>query len=47
MFNISELISDLIYTVPAIFIALSCHEFGHAYAAYKNGRSVTERKMDD
>lgn len=37
MFNISELISDLIYTVPAIFIALSCHEFGHAYAAYKMG----------
>lgn len=37
MFNISELISDLIYTVPAIFIALSCHEFGHAYAVYKMG----------
>lgn len=37
MLNINEIISNLIYTVPAIFIALSFHEFGHAYVAYKMG----------
>lgn len=37
MLNINEIVSNLIYTVPAIFIALSFHEFGHAYVAYKMG----------
>ncbi|MCH5278478.1 MAG: site-2 protease family protein [Christensenellaceae bacterium] len=32
-----EWLQELIYTLPAIIIALSFHEFGHAYAAYKMG----------
>ena len=35
--NISSLIQDLIYLLPAIMIALSIHEFAHAFVAYKLG----------
>lgn len=30
-------LQELIYTLPAIIVALSFHEFGHAYAAYRMG----------
>ncbi len=30
-------VENLLYTLPAVLISLSFHEFGHAYAAYKNG----------
>lgn len=32
-----DFIESLLYTLPAVLISLSFHEFGHAYAAYKNG----------
>ncbi|MDO5110892.1 MAG: site-2 protease family protein [Clostridia bacterium] len=32
-----ELLSDAIYLVPAILVALSAHEWAHAFAAYKLG----------
>ena len=35
--NISSLIQALIYLLPAIMIALSIHEFAHAFVAYKLG----------
>lgn len=35
--SIDSLISSLIYVLPAVIIALSFHEFGHAYVANLNG----------
>lgn len=37
MLNIHSLLEELIYTLPAIAIALAFHEFAHAYVAYKLG----------
>lgn len=34
----------LLYRLPAVLISLSCHEWAHAYAAYKNG-DPTARDM--
>ncbi len=35
--NIQYLLNNLIYVVPAVLIALSVHEFAHAYTSYKLG----------
>lgn len=35
--NISSFLSDLIYVLPAVAIALSVHEFAHAFVSYKLG----------
>lgn len=35
--NISNFLSELIYELPAVAIALSTHEFAHAYVSYKLG----------
>lgn len=35
--NISRFLADLIYVLPAVAIALSVHEFAHAYVSYKLG----------
>lgn len=32
-----NILSDLIYILPAVAIALSCHEFAHSFVAYKLG----------
>ncbi|MDD4075734.1 MAG: site-2 protease family protein [Eubacteriales bacterium] len=39
-----DLLSDAIYLVPAILVALSAHEWAHAFAAYKLG-DPTARAM--
>lgn len=36
LFNTSSLL-EMLYRLPAIIIALSCHEWAHAYAAYRLG----------
>lgn len=36
-FNLSSFVNELIYTLPAIVVALSVHEFAHAFIAYKLG----------
>ena len=41
--NLSSFIQDLIYLLPAILIALSVHEFAHAFVAYKMG-DVTQKE---
>ena len=41
--NISSFIQDLIYLLPAILIALSIHEFAHAFVAYKMG-DITQKE---
>lgn len=35
--GLDDFLTSLLYTLPAVLISLSFHEFGHAYAAYKNG----------
>lgn len=40
--SIDSLISSLIYVLPAVIIALSFHEFGHAYVANLNGDSTAK-----
>lgn len=35
--NLQDLLANLIYSVPAVLIALSVHEFAHAYVSYKLG----------
>lgn len=35
--NINNFIADLIYVLPAVAIALSVHEFAHAFVSYKLG----------
>ena len=35
--SIISLISQLIYTLPAVLIAISMHEFAHGYVSYKLG----------
>lgn len=37
MFDISSFLKELVYTLPAIVVALSMHEFAHAFVAYKLG----------
>lgn len=32
-----DYLQSIIYTVPAILLAISCHEFAHAYVSYKLG----------
>ena len=41
--NISSFIQNLIYLLPAILIALSIHEFAHAFVAYKMG-DITQKE---
>ena len=36
-FDFQQLLHDMIYLIPAVAIALSCHEFAHAYVSYKLG----------
>lgn len=36
-FSLSRLLSDLIFRLPAVVIALTVHEFSHAMCAYKLG----------
>lgn len=36
---LQNILSDWIYILPAVVIALSCHEFAHSYVAYKLGDS--------
>lgn len=36
-FDLSGFIKELVYTLPAILVALSMHEFAHAFVAYKLG----------
>ena len=35
--GISAILESILYTLPAVLIALTFHEFAHAYVAYKNG----------
>ncbi len=35
--DIQSFIESLFYTIPAVLIALTFHEFAHAYVAYRNG----------
>ena len=35
--GISAIFESILYTLPAVLIALTFHEFAHAYVAYKNG----------
>ena len=35
--GIQDLLESLIYVLPAVIIALTFHEFGHAYVANLNG----------
>lgn len=42
--NIANMISTLIYTLPAILLAISMHEFAHGYISYRLG-DITP-KMD-
>lgn len=35
--SVSELLISLLYTIPAVLIALTAHEFAHAYVANLNG----------
>lgn len=37
MMNFSTFLNDLIYILPAVAIALSVHEFAHAFVSYKLG----------
>ncbi|MEG0468814.1 site-2 protease family protein [Amedibacillus sp. YH-ame10] len=37
MFNLNTLLPNLIYILPAVIIALSLHEFAHAFVSYKLG----------
>lgn len=37
MFDIASFLKELVYTLPAIIVALSMHEFAHAFVAYKLG----------
>lgn len=37
MEEIKNRILEALYSLPAILIGLSFHEWGHAYAAYKRG----------
>ena len=41
--NLSSFLQDLIYLLPAIVIALSIHEFAHAFVAYKMG-DITQKE---
>ena len=36
-YDFQQLLHDLIYLIPAVAIALSLHEFAHAYVSYKLG----------
>ena len=42
--NPSGMLTQLLYRIPAILVALSFHEWAHAYAAYKLG-DPTARNM--
>ena len=35
--GIRAILESILYTLPAVLIALTFHEFAHAYVAYKNG----------
>lgn len=35
--GIIAILESILYTLPAVLIALTFHEFAHAYVAYKNG----------
>lgn len=35
--GIGAILESILYTLPAVLIALTFHEFAHAYVAYKNG----------
>lgn len=35
--SISDLLSELIYTIPAVFIAIILHEWAHGFVSYKLG----------
>lgn len=37
MRNLSNFVNELIYILPAVIIALSVHEFAHAFVSYKLG----------
>lgn len=37
MFNFSNLLSQMIYILPAVVVSLSVHEFAHAFMSYKLG----------
>lgn len=37
MFNLGNFLNELAYTLPAVIIALSLHEFAHAYVSFKLG----------
>ena len=39
-----EYLMSIIYTVPAILLAISAHEFAHGYVSYKLGDPTP--KMD-
>ncbi len=36
-FNVAYWMNMLLFSLPAVLIAMTLHEFGHAYAAYKMG----------
>lgn len=40
---ISNLIPTLVYTVPAVLIAISLHEFAHGWASWKLGDPTPRR----
>ena len=41
-FSIDSIIPRLIYTIPAILLALTLHEFSHAYSAYLFGDNTAK-----
>ncbi len=42
--NIKGMLANLIILIPAVLIALTIHEFGHAYAAYKLGDTTAKEE---
>ena len=39
-----EYLKDMLYMVPAILLAITCHEFAHGFVSYKLGDPTPKRQ---